>query len=78
MSILQNNAHDRLLEADGEYQRLVREHFECEAELERLSKDPYRSSEALLQEIELKKRKLRVKDRMEQLAMLQARAQENQ
>ena len=78
MSILQRDLRDRLLEVDGEYQRLVHEHFQYEAELERLSKSPYHSSEDLQQEIELKKRKLRIKDRMEQIAMMRVRTQNAQ
>lgn len=73
MSVLQRDLRDQLLEVDGEYQRLAHEHLQYEAELERLSKSPYHSSEDLLQEIELKKRKLRIKDRMEQIAMMRAR-----
>jgi len=78
VSILQRDLRDRLLEVDGEYQRLVHEHFQYEAELERLSKSPYHSSEDLQQEIELKKRKLRIKDRMEQIAMMRVRTQNAQ
>ena len=78
MSILQRDLRDRLLEVDGEYQRLAHEHFQYEAELERLSKSPYHSSEDLQQEVELKKRKLRIKDRMEQIAMMRARTQNAQ
>jgi hypothetical protein len=78
VSIPQEDLRDRQMEVDGEYQRLAHEHFQYEAELERLSKSPYHSSEDLLQETELKKRKLRIKDRMEQLVMMRARTQNGQ
>lgn len=68
MSIPQRNPREILLEADAEYQQLAREHSKYEAELERLSKSAYLNSEDLLEEINLKKLKLRVKDRMEQIA----------
>ena len=70
MSIPQEDSRQKLLEVDGEYERLAREHSEYETRLERLSKSPYLSAEDLLQEIELKKRKLRIKDRMEQIALV--------
>jgi uncharacterized protein YdcH (DUF465 family) len=70
VSIPQEDSRQKLLEVDGEYERLAREHSEYETRLERLSKSPYLSAEDLLQEIELKKRKLRIKDRMEQIALV--------
>ena len=76
MSIPQEDSRQKLLEVDGEYERLAREHSEYESRLERLSKSPYLSAEDLLQEIELKKRKLRIKDRMEQIALVRGRAPE--
>jgi uncharacterized protein YdcH (DUF465 family) len=63
MSILQRTPRDFLL--DEEYQRLAEQHTQYEAELQRLSLSAYQSSEDLLQEIKLKKMKLRVKDEME-------------
>jgi len=76
VSIPQEDSRQKLLEVDGEYERLAREHSEYESRLERLSKSPYLSAEDLLQEIELKKRKLRIKDRMEQIALVRGRAPE--
>ncbi len=72
MSIPQRNPREILLETDAEYQQLAREHSKYEAELEHLSKSAYLNSEVLLQEVHLKKLKLRVKDRMEQIAMRHA------
>jgi uncharacterized protein YdcH (DUF465 family) len=76
VSIPQEDSRQKLLEVDGEYERLAREHSEYETRLEHLSKSPYRSAEDLLQEIELKKRKLRIKDRMEQIALVRGRPPE--
>ena len=73
MSIAQRNAREILLEKNAEYQQLATEHSKYEAELERLSKSAYLNSEDLLEEINLKKLKLRVKDRMEQIALGHAR-----
>ena len=61
-------AHDirqSLLAADAEFRRLAEEHSRCESQLEEMLKQPYLSSEDLLQEIALKKFKLRLKDQME-------------
>ncbi len=73
MSIPQRNPRELLLETDAEYQRLASEHSQYEAELERLSKSAYLNSEDLLEEIHLKKLKLRVKDRMEDIALRHTR-----
>ncbi len=69
---------DILLEADADYQRLLEQHQKYEAELQRISKAPYLSSEDLLEEIKLKKMKLHCKDEMELIAsrIQRLRAQE--
>lgn len=58
---------------DAEYQTLAQQHSEYEAQLQRLSKAPYLSSEDLLEEVKLKKMKLRIKDQMEQIVSRQRR-----
>jgi len=63
---------ETLMESDADFQRLVAEHTQYESQLDSLSKQAYRNSEDLLLEIELKKRKLRLRDEMEQIV---ARAQ---
>ena len=68
MATLQRNPRDILLETDAEYQRLAEQHQHYEAELQRISKAPYLSSEDLLEEIKLKKMKLHCKDEMERIA----------
>lgn len=53
-----------LLIHDAELQSLALEHSRYEAQLSDLSNTPYVSSEALLLEADLKKKKLKVKDQM--------------
>jgi uncharacterized protein YdcH (DUF465 family) len=69
MALLQRNPRDILLETDAEYQRLAEQHQHYEAELQRISKASYLSSEDLLEEIKLKKMKLHCKDEMERIAL---------
>ena len=54
-----------LLAQDPEFRRLAEEHSRCENQLERIVKQSYLSSEDLLEETNLKKIKLRLKDQME-------------
>jgi uncharacterized protein YdcH (DUF465 family) len=74
MPILPQNPREILIQSDAEYQRLAQEHSRYEAELERLTKNPYLSSEDLQEEIRLKKLKLRVKDEMERVFSRYAQA----
>ncbi len=67
MSISPREIREHLTTSDAEIQRLAEEHSRYEAQLEQLSKAPYLSSEDLIQQITLKKLKLRVKDEMERL-----------
>jgi uncharacterized protein YdcH (DUF465 family) len=68
MASAQRAPRDILLQTDAEYQRLVEQHRQYEAELQRISKSAYLSSEDLLEEIKLKKMKLHCKDEMERIA----------
>jgi len=54
-----------LLNDDTEFRLLAEEHSRCESRLEKIHKQPYFSSEDFIEEITLKKVKLRLKDRME-------------
>lgn len=54
MATLQRSPRDILLDTDAEYQRLLEEHHKYDAELQRILKEPYLSSEDLLEEIKLK------------------------
>jgi uncharacterized protein YdcH (DUF465 family) len=66
MPISPREVREMLLAGDAEFQRLVQEHSRYEEELEALSRQTYLNSEDLILEITLKKKKLRVKDEMEQ------------
>lgn len=68
MAILQRNPRDILLDTDAEYQRLAEQHSRYNAELQKLTAEPYLSAEDLLEEIKLKKMKLHCKDEMERIA----------
>lgn len=54
-----------LLAHDPQFRRLAEEHSKCETELEQIHNELYLNSEDLIQEITLKKLKLRLKDEME-------------
>jgi uncharacterized protein YdcH (DUF465 family) len=68
MATLARNPRDILLDTDAEYQRLAEQHAKYEAELKKLTSDPYLNSEHLLEEIKLKKMNLHCKDEMERIA----------
>jgi uncharacterized protein YdcH (DUF465 family) len=80
MATLQRIPRDILLDSDADYQRLHEQHEQYEAELQRILKSPYLSSEDLLEEIKLKKMKLHCKDEMERIALRihRLRAQQTQ
>lgn len=67
MPITAQDIRKTLLASDAEFQRLAHEHSRCESQLEQLRKQAYLSSEDLTLEINLKKKKLRLKDEMERL-----------
>jgi uncharacterized protein YdcH (DUF465 family) len=54
-----------LLAQDPEFRRLAEEHSRCESQLKQILEQSYLSSEDLIQETNLKKLKLRLKDQME-------------
>ena len=68
MAAMQRNPRDILLDTDADYQRLLEQHHKYDEELQRILKEPYLSSEDLLEEIKLKKMKLHCKDEMERIA----------
>ena len=67
MSPLTEAIREQLMANDPEYQRLRQEHARYEAQLEQLTSKPYLNEVEQLDEIRLKKLKLRAKDQMEQL-----------
>jgi len=68
MATAQRSPRDIIGEADAEYQRLAEQHRQYDVKLQQLTHSPYLSSEDLIEEIQLKKMKLRVKDEMERIA----------
>jgi len=68
MASVQRTPRDVIAETDAEYQRLATQHQQYEAALKSLSQSPFLNSDDLIEEIKLKKLKLRVKDEMERLA----------
>ncbi len=57
-----------LLQSNEEFHQLADQHHELEDRLHQLLSKPYLSEPDLLEEAELKKRKLALKDRMEAIA----------
>jgi uncharacterized protein len=65
MPLASEEIRQSLINQDIEFRRLAEEHSRCESQLEKIVKQPYLCSEDLIEEIALKKQKLRLKDRME-------------
>jgi uncharacterized protein YdcH (DUF465 family) len=58
---------NRLIQSDQEYSRLAREHSEYEHRLDELSSKHILTDSEQLEEVRLKKKKLSLKDQMEQI-----------
>lgn len=58
---------NHLMATDDEFSRLAREHAQYESQLQGLASRPYLTAEEQLQETNLKKRKLSLKDQMERI-----------
>ena len=56
-----------LLKTDEEFRQLATQHHELDDRLHELSTKPYLSEPEQLEEVTLKKRKLQIKDRMEDI-----------
>ncbi len=57
----------KLLQSDQEFHQLVEQHHELEGRLHQLSEQSHLSEPEQVEEVTLKKRKLRLKDRMESI-----------
>lgn len=55
---------EKLIKENADFKKVYKLHQQCEKELERLKKKSYLSDEQKLEEKQLKKRKLALKDRM--------------
>jgi len=58
---------EQLMASNEEYQRLLEEHTRYASQLEKLASKCYLTEQEQLEEVRLKKLKLRVKDQMEML-----------
>jgi uncharacterized protein YdcH (DUF465 family) len=58
---------EQLMASDPEYQRLREEHARYSAQLDQLAAKHYLNTQEQMDEVRLKKLKLRVKDQMEKL-----------
>ena len=57
-----------LLQNDDQYRQLAAQHHQLDHRLHELTDKPYLSTSEQLEEVTLKKRKLALKDRMEEMA----------
>ena len=67
MNVQTHDLKDPLLQKDGEFSELAARHHELESRLHELTTKPYLSEPEQLEEATLKKRKLVLKDRMEDI-----------
>lgn len=75
MGKTQDELKAHLMETDEEFRRLAQEHYEYKKKLEALSSRTYLTPEEQMEEVRLKKLKLRLKDQMEAI-LNRYRAQE--
>ena len=67
MALDLQHVKENLMATNEEFSRLVTEHSHYERQLEELSRRPYLSDAERIEEINLKKRKLSLKDQMERI-----------
>jgi uncharacterized protein YdcH (DUF465 family) len=61
------NSEELLLQTDDEFHRLAARHHELEGRLNELTAKPYLSAPEQVEQVTLKKRKLQLKDQMEDI-----------
>ena len=67
MNVESQNLRAQLLKTDAEFSQLATKHHELEDRLHQLTAKHYLSEPEQVEEVTLKKRKLQVKDRMEDI-----------
>lgn len=67
MPMTPRDIREKLLAGNPEFQQLAQEHSRYDTQIEQLSRASFLSVEDFVQEAELKKRRLQVKDQMERL-----------
>ena len=67
MAVDTHELRDRLLESDHEFRDLASRHHELDQRLHQLSARHFLSEPEQFEEVQLKKQKLRLKDRMEDI-----------
>jgi hypothetical protein len=67
MHVNQEELRARLMETNEEFRRLATQHCDYKKQLEALSSRPYLTPEEQLEEVRIKKLKLRLKDQMQEL-----------
>jgi uncharacterized protein YdcH (DUF465 family) len=67
MSVDTHQLRELLLQSDEEFRELALKHHELDDRLHALSSRPYLSESEQLEEVQLKKRKLQLKDKMESI-----------
>ena len=72
----QRDQKELVLQADEEYHQLAAQHHELDDRLHQLTDKPYLSEPEQFEEINLKKRKLQLKDRMEDILRRRRQGQE--
>jgi len=66
MAVETHDVRARLLESDREFQELAAQHHELDERLYELSSRHFLTEPEQLEEVQIKKQKLRLKDRMEE------------
>jgi len=71
-------ARDHLLASDENFRKLAQEHTQYQQRLDSLTDKRYLSEDEKLEEVRLKKLKLRLKDQMESIARQFGQVEQNQ
>lgn len=67
MAVDTHELRERLLQTDQEFQRLAQQHHELDHRLHELSSRHFLTEPEQIEETQIKKQKLRLKDRMEDI-----------